>query len=558
MRIERLDGILLKKAINGAVNYLILNKDQINALNVFPVPDGDTGTNMSLTAKSSLKQVGLVENEKSAYEIAKAAARGSLMGARGNSGVILSQLLRGFSEGINGLDEVCIEELALAFKKASETTYNAVMKPTEGTILTVGRETADFSVKNYKNYHDILEFLKACIEEANKSLDKTPELLKVLKDAGVVDAGGKGLVTLLEGAYKALMGEEIIGEEDDVMKKKAQKEINFGPADESIKYGYCTEFIINTDYEDIESFKSKLAPLGDCLLVVGGAGTGLIKVHVHTNHPGKALEYAVELGGLQDIKIDNMRYQHREVLFNEQEVENARQMEQSQEEAKEDFAIDKDYSFIAVSMGDGMSDVFNSLGVDYIVEGGQTMNPSTEDFLNAVDKVRGNDVFIIPNNSNIILAAEQAQKLSERNIHVIPSKSVPQGISALLAFNSELNADENKSNMTDALELVVSAQVTYAVRDTQMNGKDITTGDIIGLSGKEILSCGKDVNDVTKELIESLVNDEISMITLYRGEDTQEELSEKLVEELQEEYSDLDIDVIYGGQPLYYYIISLE
>lgn len=552
MKITTLDGTLLKKALIGGVNYLIQNKDEVNALNVFPVPDGDTGTNMSLTAKSSMKLINEVENEQSLQAIAKAAARGSLMGARGNSGVILSQLLRGFSEGLSGLEEADIAQLAQAFKKASETTYNAVMKPTEGTILTVGRETADFAIRNFKKYADILEFFEVIIDEANKSLARTPEKLKVLKEAGVVDAGGKGLVLILEGAYKALSGEEIIeAQEDELLKKKAQKEIDFGKGDESIKFGYCTEFIIHTDYEDIEAFKEKLSPLGDCLLVVGGEGTGLIKVHVHTNHPGKALEYALELGALQDIKIDNMRFQHKEVLFKASEVEAAK------EETKE-VKLDKDYSFIVVSMGEGMSEVFNSLGVDYIVEGGQTMNPSTEDLLKGVDKVSGKTVFIVPNNGNIILAAEQAEKLSERNIIVIPTKSVPEGVAAILAFNEEATPEDNKKHMISASQDVISAQVTYAVRDTEMNGKKITKGDIIGLSGKEIVSCSKNLEEATIELIDSLMNEDVSMVTLYVGKDTVKEDSEKLLEKLEEKYGDLDIDLVYGGQPIYYYVISLE
>ncbi len=555
MKTTTLDGILLKKALIGGVNYLVKNKDEVNALNVFPVPDGDTGTNMSLTAKSSMKLINEVENDKSLNEVAKAAARGSLMGARGNSGVILSQLFRGFSEGLEGLEEANISQLAHAFKKASETTYNAVMKPTEGTILTVGRETADFAMKNFKKYDDAILFFEDVIKEANISLDKTPEKLEVLKEAGVVDAGGKGLVLILEGAYKALTGEEIgFVEEDEILKKKAQKQIDFGPADESIKYGYCTEFIINTEYEDIEAFKEKLSPLGDCLLVVGGAGSGLIKVHVHTNNPGQALEHAVALGALQDIKIDNMRFQHREILFDEEEVEAAKEEEIKEEE----FAIDKKYSFIVVSMGSGMSDVFNSLGVDYIVEGGQTMNPSTEDLLKGVDKVRGENIFIIPNNSNIILAAEQAQKLSDRNIIVIPTKSVPEGVASILAFNEDTTPEQNKKHMLSAAEDVVSAQVTYAVRDTEIKGKKITTGDIIGLSDKDIVSCGKTVAEVTIELIDSLMNEDISMVTLYCGEDTKEEDSNAILGKLEEKYSDLDIDLVYGGQPIYYYVISLE
>lgn len=555
MSTNKINGVLLKKILIGGVNYLIKNKEEVNALNVFPVPDGDTGTNMSLTAKSSLKQIMQVEDEENIESIAKAAARGSLMGARGNSGVILSQLLRGFSEGLEGLKEADISQIAHALKKASETTYNAVMKPTEGTILTVGREASDFAVRNYKKYDSNVEFLKAVIDEANASLARTPEMLHVLKEAGVVDAGGRGLTLILEGAYRVLTGEEIVEtEEDEVMKRKAQKEIDFGKGDENIKFGYCTEFIIHTDYEDLDSFKEKLAPLGDCLLVVGGQGTGLIKVHVHTNNPGQVLEYAVEIGALQDIKIDNMRFQHKELLFKEEEVAQAKE----EETEAEDLKIDKKYSFIAVSMGDGMSDVFKSIGADYIVAGGQTMNPSTEDLLKGIDKVSGENIFIVPNNSNIILAADQAEKLSERNVFVVPTKSVPEGVAAILAFNENLSPKENKEIMLKAAHEVVSAQVTYAVRDTELGGKKINKGDIIGLSGKDIVSCGKNIADTTKELVESLINEDISMITLYYGEDIEEETAEELRENLEEKFSDIDVELVYGGQPIYYYVISLE
>lgn len=549
MKIENLNGELMSRAINGAVNYLIINKEEVNSLNVFPVPDGDTGTNMSLTSKSALKQVQSVE-DLTAYNVSKAAARGSLMGARGNSGVILSQFLRGFSEGCEGKETLDIQELAQALKKASETTYNAVMKPTEGTILTVGRELSDFAIKNYRKYDDILEFLKDIIEAANVSLSKTPEKLKVLKEAGVVDAGGKGLCVLMEGAYKALLGEEIVSEDDDVLNKKKQKEVHLGKADENIEFGYCTEFIINTEYEDLEAFKSKLSPLGDCLLVVGGSGTGLIKVHVHTNNPGKALQYGIELGDLQDIKIDNMRFQHEEVLFSKEEVASTKKETEVVEE--------KEYSIVSVSMGSGLSELFESIGVDKIVEGGQTMNPSTEDFVNAANDVAGRNVIIVPNNSNIILAAEQAAKISEKNIIVIPSKTIPQGISAILSFREDLSPEENNEIMTNAMSDVISAQVTYAVRDTNMNGKDIKVGDIIGLSGKNIVASGKEIEAVTKDLISELIDDEHSIITLYAGADITEEKAEELRDKLEEIYEECEVELVRGEQPIYYYLISLE
>lgn len=554
MEIKKINGPLLKEIFKGAVNYLISRKEEVNALNVFPVPDGDTGTNMSLTSKSALKQIDSLEGDFSVADVSAAAARGALMGARGNSGVILSQLLRGFSEGLEGLDEAGTAEIAHAFKKASETTYKAVMKPIEGTILTVGRETADFAIRHYKKAEDLVKFLEDVIVEANKSLDNTPNLLEVLKEADVVDAGGKGLVVLLEGGLKVLKGEDIADQsEDETLKKKAQKEIQFTEADKSLKYGYCTEFIINTDYEDIDSFREKIAPLGDCLLVVGGGGSHIIKVHVHTNDPGIVLQHACELGLLQDIKIDNMRYQHREVLFDDSEVAEAKKKEEEEEIIEE-----KDYSFITVSMGDGMTETFKSLGVDYVVAGGQTMNPSTEDFLKGIDKVGGKVIYLIPNNSNIILSAEQARDISDRDVIVIPSKSVPQGIAAMLAFNGDLDKDENKENMIEAIGSVIDASVTYAVRDTTIGGKEIHKDDIIGIASKDIISSGKTVFDVVTETVDKLMNEDISLVTLFYGEDVKKEDAEEARQAIEEKYPDIDIDVIKGDQPIYYYILSLE
>lgn len=554
MEINKINGPLLKEIFKGAVNYLISRKEEVNALNVFPVPDGDTGTNMSLTSKSALKQIESLEGDFTAGDVSAAAARGALMGARGNSGVILSQLLRGFSEGLEGIDEATTSDLAHAFKKASETTYKAVMKPIEGTILTVGRETADFAIRHYKKAEDTITFLEDVIVEANKSLDNTPNQLEVLKEAGVVDAGGKGLVVLLEGALKVLKGEDIADQsEDETLKKKAQKEVQFTEADTSLKYGYCTEFIINTDYEDIDALREKISPLGDCLLVVGGGGTHLIKVHVHTNDPGIVLQHACELGLLQDIKIDNMRYQHREVLFDDAEVAEAKKREEEEELIEE-----KDYSFITVSMGDGMTETFKSLGVDYVVAGGQTMNPSTEDFLKGVDKVGGKVIYLIPNNSNIILSAEQARDISDREIIVIPSKSVPQGIAAMLAFNEDASKEENKENMMEAVASVIDASITYAVRDTTINGKEIHKDDIIGIAAKDIISSGKTVYDVVTDTVDKLMDEDISLVTLFYGEDVSEEDAEVVREAIEEKYPDIDIDVIKGDQPIYYYIISLE
>lgn len=558
MSITKIDGNLLAKSFTDAVNYLVMNKDEVNALNVFPVPDGDTGTNMSLTAKSSLKQINNLEDKSSISEVSKAIARGSLMGARGNSGVILSQYLRGFSEGLDGIEEASVAELANAFKIASETTYKAVMKPTEGTILTVGREMSEFASRNSRKYDDIVSFMEDFVEAGEISLSKTPEKLQVLKEAGVVDAGGKGLLVLITGILRSLKGENFSAIEDEQLTRKAQKDIYIGElADDDIEFGYCTEFVISTKNEDVDGLRNKIAPLGDCLLVVGGGGSGIIKVHVHTNNPGKVLEYAVELGALQDIKIDNMRLQHQEVLFKKEEVERAKQKEienQNTEKTQEK----KKYSFIVVSLGEGINEVFKSLGADQIVEGGQTMNPSTEDLVKSVEKAPSDNVFIIPNNSNIILAANQAKDLCDKNVAVVETKSIAEGVTAILSFNEDLSMEDNLENMTAAIEDVVSAEVTYAVRDTNMDGKQISKGDIIGLSGKKILSAGSDINKVTEDLIDQLVNDETSMISIYWGHDINKDESEELYNSISEKYDDLDVDIIEGDQPLYYYLIALE
>lgn len=553
METKVINGNLLREIFKGAVNYLISKKEEVNALNVFPVPDGDTGTNMSLTGKSALKQIESLGDNPRVSDVALLGARGALMGARGNSGVILSQFLRGLSEGLKDKDEASISEMALAFKKASDTTYKAVMKPVEGTILTVGRETADFALKAQNRYDNFEEFLTNVIEAANISLDKTPEKLEVLKEAEVVDAGGKGLVVLLEGALLVIKGEKISNlTEDEILKKKAQKEIDFGQADNSLKYGYCTEFVIHTDSEDIADLRSKLSPIGDCLLVVGGGGSGIIKVHVHTNHPGKALEYACELGLLQDIKIDNMRYQHREILFDDSEVKKAREREEKISKKP------KANGFLAVSMGNGISELFKSLGIDFIVSGGQTMNPSTEDILKGIEEINADRIYILPNNSNIILAAEAARDISTKDIVVIPSKSIPQGVAAMLAFNELKSNDENKENMIQALQSVVDAQVTYAVRDTTMDGKEVNKGDFISISNKKLQASGKILDDVVLDTIDKMMDEDKTLITLYYGVDIKDEDAQNLDKKLREKYPDCDTELIKAEQPIYYYIISLD
>ncbi len=546
-----IDGVMLKRALNSAASLLELNKEEVNSLNVFPVPDGDTGTNMLLTVKSALKQ-GLAVEENNASKIALGASQGSLMGARGNSGVILSQLFRGFANGLNGSETIDIKSLAEAFKQASETAYKAVMKPTEGTILTVARECGEFAMSNYKKEKDIAEFLRKIIAHGNDALARTPDMLPVLKQAGVVDAGGKGLIYLYTGFYNSLIGADdyagLISEEVKPLKEASMAREHIDTDD--IKFGYCTEFMINTNNDDIDGLRNELSKLGDSLLVVGGEG--IIKVHVHTNNPGTALETALKLGSLKDIKIDNMRFQHEEVLLKDE----LKAMDNLSE--NEEKVLDKEYSFIAVSVGKGIDDVFNNLNVDEIVTGGQTMNPSTEDFINAINKTTGRNVIILPNNSNIILAAEQTKNISNRNISVLPTKNIPEGISALLAFNEDLTLDENIENMKEAFQSIVTGQVTYAVRDTEFNNTKIHKDDIIGLSGKEIRSAGKDINDVTVDLIEKSFKDDASIITVLYGENVDEAISNDLLERLEEKYDDLDIEVIYGGQPLYYYFISIE
>ena len=548
MRIEKNKFI---EVLQSSVNNLLNHKEEVNALNVFPVPDGDTGTNMSLTIKSALEEVKRSE-ETNLGKLAKAAARGSLMGARGNSGVILSQYFRGLAEGLANLKDFTPAEVAHVLTQASKTTYNAVMKPTEGTILTVGRETAEFANRfSKKEPVDILLFLAEVLEAGKKSLENTPNLLPVLKEAKVVDAGGQGLIHILEGAYLALKGQgvqSLTGEETkDLPSQKAASREKISTDD--IQFGYCTEFMIQTDSNDIDGFRNKLKPLGDCLLVVGGEG--LIKTHIHTNHPGKALEYAVELGQLKDIKIDNMRFQHEEVLLTDELEEMRRQEAESPQE-------DKDYGFVAVSMGEGLSEIFKEIQVDQVIFGGQTMNPSTQDFVKAIQAIPARTIYLLPNNSNIIMAAQQAAEISEKDVRVIPSKTVPQGIAAMLAFNEESDPHEVEEAMPQAIQEIRSGSVTYAVRDTTIKNQEIKKGNFIGLHEKEITSFGDDLEETTIQLIRDMTFDDAYMVTIYYGQDVDAQDAEDLKVKLEEEFEDLDVDIIPGGQPLYYYLISIE
>lgn len=544
MKVENIDGTMLKKAFIGAAQYLDENKEEVNALNVFPVPDGDTGTNMSLTMKSAVKQILNLE-EYDAGKVAVAASNGSLMGARGNSGVILSQLFRGFANELKDKDNINTINLADAFKSAADTAYKAVMKPTEGTILTVAKDCAEYASSIARDEKDIIVFMKKVIERGNQVLSKTPEMLPVLKQAGVVDAGGKGLMCVLTGAYNAITtGKEIVLETlkpTVIEHKPATHNIDT----DDIKFGYCTEFMINTDREDYEGFRKELAKFGDSLMVVGGEG--LIKVHIHTNNPGEVLEKALSLGELNDIKIDNMRYQHEHIIANDE----------YKKTEKKNNPIKK-YSFIAVSIGEGINTLFNELNVDYIIPGGQTMNPSTEDILNAIDEVQGENVIILPNNGNIILAADQAKELSEKNVYVFPTKTIPEGITALLSFDPEIDVMENLENMKESIINVKTAQVTYAVRDTEINDTKISKDDIIGISKGEILSIGNDIQEVAFKLLKDIIDEDSSLITIFYGNGMEEEKAIELSRRIEDEFEDFDVEIVFGGQPLYYYIFSIE
>lgn len=542
MNLTFIDGTMLKKAFIAAANFLEKNKEEVNSLNVFPVPDGDTGTNMHLTIKSAVNQV-LKVDDSSVGKIALAASNGSLMGARGNSGVILSQLFRGFANSLKGKDTADVVDIANAFKQAADTAYKAVMKPTEGTILTVARKCAEYGMELAREESDIVVFLEKVIKRGNEVVNQTPDMLPVLKEAGVVDAGGRGLMIILTGAYNAITYKEAIDDELLKVETTEQKITPQEPFDSDIKYGYCTEFMINTDIDNYESFRNELSQFGDSLLVVGG--DGLIKVHIHTNNPGLVLEKALTLGELNDIKIDNMRYQHRHIM--DEKMQEIRPTEEQ-----------KEYSFIVVSMGEGLNNIFRELNVDYVIPGGQTMNPSTEDILNAVNRVNGKHIIVFPNNGNIILAAEQARELSDKNVYIIPTKTIPEAISSLLAFNPDLSVEENIQNMTEAMNNVSTGQVTYSVRDSEINNKKINKDDIIGISKGEIVSNGTSIEDVSVELIKSLVKEDSSLITIFYGEMIEEDEANRLGERLEKEFEDIDVEVIFGGQPIYYYIFSVE
>ena len=553
MEINTIDASVLAKMFLAGAKNLDAKKEWINELNVFPVPDGDTGTNMSMTIMSAAKEVSALENPDM-KSLAKAISSGSLRGARGNSGVILSQLFRGFYKGVKDQDVLTTETVAVGFKKAVETAYKAVMKPKEGTILTVAKVTAEKAVYCARNTEDFEEFAQVVIKEANEILQKTPEMLPVLKEAGVVDSGGQGLVEFLQGAVDALMGKEVDLSSIEKTAVKPAATASEAPLEEKdIKFGYCTEFIVMTkeeiSMEEEQKFKDFLMGIGDSIVVV--ADEDIIKVHVHTNHPGKAIEKGLTYGELTNMKIDNMREEHRERL-------NLTQAEAQAEESKPEEPR-KDFGFVAVSIGQGMNDIFRELGVDYLIEGGQTMNPSTEDMLNAIEQVNAETVFILPNNKNIILAATQAQSLVEdKNVVIIPTTTVPQGISAIIGFDPEADAEENEDNMKDIIECVKTGEVTYAVRDTSINGITIKVDDIMGIDDDGIKKVGQDVEKVTLELLEEMVDEDSELISIYYGEDTTKEQAEALLEKVEETYGDCDVQLEYGGQPIYYFLLSVE
>jgi DAK2 domain fusion protein YloV len=554
---KTIDASTLKKMFLSGAASLEAKKEIINELNVFPVPDGDTGTNMTLTIMSAVKEVNNLA-DPSLEELAKAISGGSLRGARGNSGVILSQLFRGFAKEIKEYKEINVTIMCNALQKATETAYRAVMKPKEGTILTVARGAAEKAAELVSETDDMVYFCREVIAHMEVVLQSTPDMLPVLKEAGVVDSGGQGLLEIVKGAYDALIGKEVNfsnivsseGNKSGVSRERISTD--------DIKFGYCTEFIINVEKEynaKIEdTFKAYLESIGDSIVVV--SDDDVVKVHVHTNDPGLAIQRALTYGSLSRMKIDNMREEHNERLA--LDAEKSTRFEKMEEKKTLDKPRKK-AGFIAVSMGEGLDEIFTGLGVDYIIKGGQTMNPSTEDMLNAINEVYADNIFILPNNGNIILTAEQAKQLTEdKNIHVIPSKTVPQGITAVINFVYDKTPEENAARMTEEMQKVKSGQVTYAVRDTSLDGKEIKQGNIMGIGDKTILSVGEEVADTTLELIRCLANEDSELISLYYGEEVNEEDAAALAEEVMDKYPNLDVEVHYGGQPIYYYVLSVE
>ena len=559
MATKVIDAQLLQKAFIAGAYNLERNKDYINELNVFPVPDGDTGSNMSLTIMAAAREVSALENP-SMDELSKTISSGSLRGARGNSGVILSQLLRGFCKEIKGKKQITVSVLSDGFVRAVETAYKAVMKPKEGTILTVAKGVAEKAVELSEMDMDFETLGQEILDHGNEVLKQTPELLPVLKEAGVVDSGGQGLMEFLTGAYNGLTGKEEIKEPVTSGGAAKASTMSSEEIDTShIKYGYCTEFIIMLEKEynaETEAkFKEFLTSIGDSLVVV--SDDEIVKVHVHTNHPGLAFEKGLEFGSLTSMKVDNMREEHKEKVIHEQDRKKAAEQEAAEETKKEEPK--KPFGFVAVSVGEGLNDIFRDLGVDHIIEGGQTMNPSTEDVLDAISKVNAETVFVFPNNKNIILAANQAAEIEEeKNVIVIPTKTIPQGISALISFDETATAEANQAGMEDAITAVKSGQVTYAVRDTSIDGKEIKTGDYMGIDDAGIQAVGQDITEVVKDLIGAMADEDSELLSIYYGSDVEEEKANALVEAVQAAYPDFEVETHAGGQPIYYYILSLE
>lgn len=565
MEITSINSKLLARMFLAGAKNLDSKKDWINELNVFPVPDGDTGTNMTMTIMSAAKEVSSLTNPTMA-ELAKAISSGSLRGARGNSGVILSQLFRGFCKVIKEYDEIDVTILCEACQKAVETAYKAVMKPKEGTILTVAKGAAEKALELSDETEDVVTFVEEVIKQAEYVLDQTPEMLPVLKQAGVVDSGGQGLVQVLKGAYDALIGKEIDYTIEGAPTGAAPAKIS-AETEAEIKFGYCTEFIIvlNAPMSDNEehAYKAFLESIGDSIVVV--ADDEIVKTHVHTNDPGLALQKALTFGSLSKIKIDNMREEHQEKLIKDSQKLAAQQKaeEEAYEAAQADEKISnmpaKEMGFVSVSIGEGMNEVFRGLGVDYLIEGGQTMNPSTEDMLNAIEHVNAKTVFILPNNKNIIMAANQAVDLVEdKQIIVIPTKTIPQGITALVNYIPDHSAEENKEQMIAEIENVKTGQVTYAVRDTEIDGKTIKQNDFMGIGDKGILSVGTDLRATTLEMVDAMVDEDSAIVSIYFGSDSDEDSANELAAAIEEKYPDVEVEVNDGGQPIYYYVISVE
>lgn len=560
MTVKTMDALLVKKCFLAGAAAIQAKKEYINDLNVFPVPDGDTGTNMTMTIMSAANEVLAIE-DPDMETICRAISSGSLRGARGNSGVILSQLLRGFTKVIRNEKEINVKILVQSFQKAVDSAYKAVMKPKEGTILTVAKGGAEHAYKIAKNCDDIVEFARQVIEQMRVVLARTPDMLPVLKEAGVVDSGGEGLVTILEGVYDALTGKEVHYEAEGgtpAIKNTSNGANVDGISTGDIKFGYCTEFIILLEKEftsrDEKSLKGYLESIGDSIVCV--ADEELVKIHVHTNDPGLAIQKGLTYGELSRMKIDNMREEHNERLIQSASATGTTLMVQEKKEAETPW---KKVGFISVSVGEGLGNIFRELGADYVIEGGQTMNPSTEDILGAISQVRAETIYIFPNNSNIVLAANQAKDLTEdKHIVVIPTKNIPQGITAMINYIDGNSAEENEAAMTEAVQQIRSGQVTYAVRDTSIDGKEIKQGDIMGLSDKTIEVVGSDVKETTLHLIDALKDEETELITLYYGAESSEEEAQEIAAAVCEKYEEIEVEVEYGGQPIYYYFISVE